>query len=310
MTDQKNDDLLPCPFCGHDAVYIAYGQDRHQVDCGNPEHCLACAGTPTLYTKEGAYKAWNTRAQPVADDAGGDELDVHDRLRHMTDDFKMSQHQCRHQSEQISALQVELAQAKAALRQPPAADAVWRFFDDASTDFISRAKENNKKNDIRYVMSVELVDFFKLYLKSRLGQPPAADMTASIPAADNRGVDVEATMSINAIQKAAGVLYDQLHPYMNAKSLGHAQIFMAYSTIMEQTMDLRDIIRTTPEDAKWVILGYLHEVTEPDGQYHKMYSAQEESPWKHWKEDHQAGCRYKRTALFGATQQPEHEVKE
>lgn len=70
MTDQKNDDLLPCPFCGHDAVYIAYGQDRHQVDCGNPEHCLACAGTPTLYTKEGAYKAWNTRAQTVEDDAG------------------------------------------------------------------------------------------------------------------------------------------------------------------------------------------------------------------------------------------------
>lgn len=71
----------------------------------------------------------------------------------------------------------------------------------------------------------------------------------------------------------------------------------------------RGLLRTTPEDGKGVILGYLHEVIEPDGQYHKMYSAQEESPWKHWKEDHQAGCRYKRTALFGATQQPEHEVK-
>lgn len=76
-----------------------------------------------------------------------------------------------------------------------------------------------------------------------------ADVIRQPAAADNRGVDVEATMSINAIQKAAGVLYDQLQPYMNAKSLGHAPIFMAYSTIMEQTMDLRDIIRTTPEDA-------------------------------------------------------------
>jgi hypothetical protein len=176
------------------------------------------------------------RPQPVADDAGGDRQAAWKALKAMVygggnigDDGKDDGG---HRLLKGSILFDHWAVIEAALRQPPAVYDPNLSVPDHVIESaqILRIWAANQGHEKWQVMGIGPVDH--------------------TPAADNRGVDVEATMSINAIQKAAGVLYDQLQPYMNAKSLGHAPIFMAYSTIMEQTMDLRGLLRTTPEDAK------------------------------------------------------------
>lgn len=172
--------------------------------------------------------------------------------------------------------------------QPVADDAGGDEFKAAMTRVIAIAKSyRSPSNEGNYKGADESNRRAIEYAEQLLKQPPAAD---------NRGVNV--ALEIRDVLNSVGLLDEQVGE--NKRLL---------SNLIEEHLTARGLLRTTPEDGKGVILGYLHEVIEPDGQYHKMYSAQEESPWKHWKEDHQAGCRYKRTALFGATPQPEHEVK-
>ena len=55
--------LLPCPFCGGEAVL---NHDFHQVSCGNAL-CGVLPQTWTMDTDEEAIEVWNCRV-PVTDE--------------------------------------------------------------------------------------------------------------------------------------------------------------------------------------------------------------------------------------------------
>jgi hypothetical protein len=50
--------------------------------------------------------------------------------------------------------------------------------------------------------------------------------------------------------------------------------------------------------------GYLHEVTEPDGRYNRLYSQYPSNPWSHWLENYKGECKYTRTPLYDRAAQP------
>jgi Lar family restriction alleviation protein len=60
MSEAKTNALKPCPFCGAEPNYTAYGNTKHQVECGNSD-CAMNVGTFTHMTREACFAAWNKR---------------------------------------------------------------------------------------------------------------------------------------------------------------------------------------------------------------------------------------------------------
>lgn len=59
---RKNDRLLPCPFCGKDAMVVRNvldGSDAYHIECTG---CLA-EHARYMGSREAAIEAWNTRAE-------------------------------------------------------------------------------------------------------------------------------------------------------------------------------------------------------------------------------------------------------
>lgn len=60
--------------------------------------------------------------------------------------------------------------------------------------------------------------------------------------------------------------------------------------------------RLANADGEWCIepAGYLHEITEPECDTNRMYSAHPSNPWSHWVEKRRERCTYKCTPLYAA----------
>lgn len=59
-------ELLPCPFCGHEAKIVCVDTDRYDdwyVYCPGEYDCPAVSETLMFETKDEAIAAWNTRAE-------------------------------------------------------------------------------------------------------------------------------------------------------------------------------------------------------------------------------------------------------
>ncbi len=166
-------------------------------------------------------------------------------------------------------------------------DVVWNGDGDALAGFYGGHDVNGD-----YIDGEVEAKRYMNYLTT-LRQPPAADMTASIPAADNRGVDVERTLALIANKLEYGL-------WTKAKAA-------------DEIDKVLKILRTTPEDAKGDVPAERgHDQTWGDrggGQYWQSrccnfttignggpYNTAEEA-----KAAARVGCL--------ATQQPEHEVK-
>ena len=59
--------LLPCPFCGGEALYISRPKSAEV-------HCLPCTASVSEATKAEAIAAWNTRAATTSNSAMVGEL--------------------------------------------------------------------------------------------------------------------------------------------------------------------------------------------------------------------------------------------